>query len=77
MKTQKQIAGEIGISSVTISNWLNGGRIGRTTAEKISAVYGRDPGFWLFGDPDEIRAAIFFSIPINHGAGSNGQGDCS
>jgi transcriptional regulator with XRE-family HTH domain len=65
MLKQKDIAAAIGVSNQTISGWLGGREnIGRSTAIKLSEAFGRDPGFWMFGDLEEIKKVLFFAKPV-------------
>lgn len=59
MKTQNEIADQIGIKQPTLSNILNGNRgMSWDLAKRFSAVFGNEPGWWMEGTPDQIREAI-------------------
>jgi len=59
MVTQKDVAREAGVSKSLVSLWLKGERrISPEAAKKLAAARNCDPGVFVFGSIDEIRAAL-------------------
>jgi plasmid maintenance system antidote protein VapI len=56
---QEDIAKKTGLDPSHISLILNGKRgISKGVALKFSENFGKDPGFWMFLTPEEIRNEI-------------------
>lgn len=67
MKTQNQIAKQLGISYSAWLNKKNGFRsINLDNAEKLAKIFGRNPIWWMKATPEQVQEAT--KKAVNNGS---------